>query len=85
LLKKGEKRIIILAEHFGGVTMGLFGKSKKAKWTREDHIFTSDTYRCPKCKHVYAKPFPKCPNCGTEMKKKQKYDPTFIDEMQEYD
>lgn len=63
--------------------MALF--KKKAVWIRQEHMWGKDTYMCSHCKAVYMEQMPVCPKCKYEMKKKSKYDPTWIDEMQDYD
>lgn len=54
---------------------------KAAYWTKRTHLFCADEYICSNCKASCDKPYIVCPACGFQMKK-QKYDPTWVDEAE---
>ena len=55
-------------------------KNRIAFWYREDHIMADDTYRCSHCNSIYSHKTPFCPHCHYEMKK-EKYNPTIVEEF----
>ncbi len=55
----------------------------KARWIRRTHLFRPDEYICSVCMASCDKPFRICPSCGTPMKRKAKYDPSWVDEAEE--
>ena len=57
---------------------------KKARLIRRTHLFRQDEYECSACGYRAKKAFPACPRCGAAMKG-AKYDPTWIDEAEEFD
>lgn len=57
---------------------------KPARWTRRTHLFSADQYVCSVCGAVSRKAFKTCPNCGSLMKK-TKYDPHWVDEIENAD
>ena len=57
---------------------------KPARWTRRTHLFSADQYICSVCGAVSRKAFKTCPCCGSLMKK-TKYDPHWVDEIENAD
>ena len=53
-------------------------------WTQITHFADSDEYECSNCKRLFDKPYAVCPACGVKMKK-VKYEPTWVDEAEEFD
>ena len=53
-------------------------------WTQITHFADSDVYECSNCKKLFYKPYVTCPACGVKMKK-IKYEPTWVDEAEEFD
>lgn len=59
-------------------------KKKTARWIRHSHFFKKDEYECSSCGRRADKPYKTCPFCGAQMKG-SKYEPDWIDEMEEFD
>ena len=59
-------------------------KKKTARWIRHSHLFKKDEYECSSCARRADKPYKTCPSCGAIMKG-SKYEPDWIDEMDEFD
>ena len=53
-------------------------------WTQITHFLKKDEYQCSNCGNMFYKPYAICPACGVKMKK-VKYEPTWVDEADEYD
>ncbi len=56
----------------------------KAYWIQYTHVFKDDDYECSLCGCTVKEPYAVCPNCGNKMTG-SKYDPSWIDEMEEID
>ena len=57
---------------------------KKSCWIMKTHLFKADEYICGNCGRVTLKPMSICSGCRAEMTM-QKYDPSWVDEMEEMD
>ncbi len=59
-----------------------------AHWIKCSHLFRASEYECSNCGNKSDKPYTECPHCGSEMTSYQSYhsyDPSWIDEMADYD
>lgn len=59
-------------------------KAKTARWTRRTHLFRKDEYICSGCGARFRQAGKTCPRCGAVMKK-TKYDPRWVDEIENAD
>ncbi len=57
---------------------------KRARWIRRSHLFRKDDYECSACGYRAKRPSAKCPRCGVPMRG-EKYDRSWVDEMEEFD
>lgn len=57
---------------------------KDAQWIRHKHIFSDDTYECSLCGYISEGPYSVCPGCGRQMHGSE-YDPSWIDEIEEFE
>ncbi|MBQ6535945.1 MAG: hypothetical protein IJI40_04120 [Firmicutes bacterium] len=57
---------------------------KYARWIRRAHLFKKDEYICSSCKARFRRAGKTCPCCGAAMKK-TKYDPRWVDEIEDVD
>ena len=72
-----------LSDRAGGEGDGRMKAS--ARWIRRTHLFRRDEYVCSACKAIADEPAAACPACGAVMSGKQKYDPSWVDEMETFD
>ena len=56
----------------------------KAYWTQKTHLGRADEYECSYCGARYLDPWDTCPSCQRKMTE-VKYDPTWVDEIEEWD
>ena len=56
----------------------------KAYWTQKTHLGRADEYECSYCGARYLEPWDTCPSCQRKMTE-VKYDPTWVDEIEEWD
>lgn len=59
-------------------------EEKKGYWTRHTHLFEDDDYECSVCSGHFSRGYDTCPSCGAEMKSTE-YDPSWVDEMADFD
>ena len=57
-------------------------QGRTAYWIQKTHLFRADEYICSACRAIYGELFSICPSCGAYMKK-SKYDPSWVDEMED--
>ena len=57
---------------------------KSARWIKRTHLFKADEYICSACGARCPRAFRTCPGCGAAMKK-TKYDPYWVDEIENMD
>ena len=60
------------------------GFMKYARWKRRAHLFRKDEYICSGCRARFRQAYKTCPACGAVMKK-TKYDPHWVDEIEDVD
>ena len=53
-------------------------------WIQRTHIFRRDEFECTDCGYLADAPYAVCPYCG-EPKDGTKYDPSWVDELEEID
>ena len=56
----------------------------KAYWMQKTHLGRADEYECSYCGARYRDPWETCPSCQRKMTE-VKYDPTWVDEIEEWD
>ena len=51
-------------------------------WIKHSHLFDPDEYECSRCRAVFKKKYPACPNCGTSLGL-EKEEQDWVDEAEE--